>query len=237
MKIDPWSEFDRSAEKINAALSLRDTFPGPSAQQSYLAMYASARARLVAAGMRDRGSHKSTQQALIGIYSNDRTDQNPGKVLQRHYVYKQLDDYGISSSSTQQQLEPSEAATVMDETIDFIARLRRAVENEMGLRPEIGVQADAKNLHARLEPEISLCAVAASRTCRCPRLQERRDKCCIRRGQARYSPSKRRSHARSGLAEAGLAATLPNAQAALTASSGARLKSRAGAGDRGRWML
>lgn len=150
MKLDPWIELDRAVDKIDAARTIRDTLPGLSAQQSYLAMYAATRARLAAANLEDRGSQKSTQSALLGLYRDDRTDDNPGKVLQRAYVYKQLDDYGITPSGGIRQVEGAEAAKAMGDAIDFIARMRTDVESEIGQRLEQGIATDTIDPHARL---------------------------------------------------------------------------------------
>ena len=99
MIIDPAAELARSDMHINHAWELRKNIPGLSMQQSYYAMFAVERARSAAHDpeFQDRG-HRQVQQYLTSLYRDDRTDQNPGKILQRAYDWKQEEDYGAGGA-------------------------------------------------------------------------------------------------------------------------------------------
>ena len=151
MKFDPGAELARAADKIDQARHLRDIAPGLSMQQSYLAMFAAARARATVADpdFNDRG-HAQLQRDLISLYRDDHTPANPGKQLQRAYLWKQLEDYGADKTGMPVARNGDEAREAYGDAMDFLERMRADIREQLGHLPESPSQEAAAAAHARL---------------------------------------------------------------------------------------
>jgi len=149
--IDPAAELARSDTHINHASELRKSIPGISMQQSYYAMFAVARARAAVHDhkFQDRG-HRQVQQCLTSLYRDDRTDQNPGKVLQRAYDWKQEEDYGIGGTGMPRSRSAAEAAEAYSIAASFRERLKDDIVKEFGCLPELPSPEQAQDTHQRL---------------------------------------------------------------------------------------
>lgn len=151
MKLDAGAELARAAEKIDQARHLRDIAPGLSMQQSYLAMFAAARARATVADTEfsDRG-HAQLQRHLISLYRDDHTPANPGKQLQRAYMWKQLEDYGADKTGMPVARSGEEAREAYGAAMDFLDQMRADIREQIGHLPEPPSQEVAAAVHARL---------------------------------------------------------------------------------------
>ncbi len=151
MIIDPAVELARSDMHINQAWELRKNIPGLSMQQRYYAMFAVARARSAAHDpeFQDRG-HRQVQQYLTSLYRDDRMDQNPGKVLQRAYDWKQEEDYGAGGTGMLRSRSVEEAAEAYSIAASFRERLKDDIVNEVGHLPELPSAEQAQDAHRKL---------------------------------------------------------------------------------------
>jgi uncharacterized protein (UPF0332 family) len=149
--IDPAAELARAHRNIDQAWELRKDLPGVSMQQSYLAMFATARARAAVRDpqFQDRG-HRQVQQHLTSLYRDDKSDQNPGKVLQRAYDWKQEEDYGIGGTGMPRSRTPEEARQAHSIALQFMERLKGDIVAEIGRLPELPSAEAGEDMHRRL---------------------------------------------------------------------------------------
>ena len=142
-RIDPGAEIMRARDKIERSRQLlKREFFELSMQQSYLAMFAIGRARAAVEepSFSDRG-HDQLFSRLRSIYRDDRTGANPGKVLQRAFQWKQMDDYGVSGGMPANATR-EEAAEAHHIAIDFVGRMTNDIVGHLGHVPEPIISED-----------------------------------------------------------------------------------------------
>lgn len=113
-------------------------------------MFAVARARAAAHNpkFKDLGL-RQVQQYLTSLYRDDRTDYNPGKVLQRAYDWKQEEDYGAGGTGMPRRRSVAEAAEAFSIAASFRERLKDDIVKEVGHLPELPSDEQAQDAHGR----------------------------------------------------------------------------------------
>jgi len=144
VKLLPGEAFARAEAKLRRAEKLAGTIPGLAAQQAYLAMYAATQGRLAASGAVANRSHRASQTALHNLYRHDPSDENPGKLLQRAYEWKQIDDYGGEGT-----VDAEDAAQAVAMARSLIERLRADAAELVDLDNILTDPAIIRDLHER----------------------------------------------------------------------------------------
>jgi uncharacterized protein (UPF0332 family) len=150
LRLVPAEEFARAEEKLQRAEKLAEGMPGLAAQQAHLAMYAAARGRMAASNLDDKGSHKNSQSALHDLYKDDRSNENPGKVLTRAHNWKQVDDYGGDGSIERPKPETPLSLLAPSSTVSASIRPSSRALNRPGrIRPSSRRSTTARNSETR----------------------------------------------------------------------------------------